>query len=36
MKGDENITSYDTFGIHGKNECYRKIVESIEWKNILH
>ena len=32
---DNNITSYDTFGIHGKNDCYRKIVESNEWKNIL-
>ena len=29
------ITPYDTFGIHGKNEYYKKVVESDEWKNIL-
>ena len=26
---DDKITSFDTFGIHGKNDCYRKIVESV-------
>jgi hypothetical protein len=32
---DIRITQYDTFGIHGKNDYYRKIVESNEWINIL-
>ena len=26
---NDKITSFDTFGIHGKNDCYRKIVESV-------
>ena len=32
---DNTITPYDTFGIHGKNDYYKDIVESIEWNNIL-
>lgn len=31
---DDKITPYDTFGIHGKNDYYKKIITSTEWIDV--
>jgi hypothetical protein len=35
IKCDDTLSPNDTFGIHGKHDYYKKIVESTEWNNIL-